>query len=293
MAQPQPQPQPGNRAFDLAEKSVVQANIDFYRQIAQKYDQYETCVSDPQMQHLMEQDLDRIATFLGKSGECIECLDCGGGSGNLSLKMLRRGWSVTVVDISPDMLALLKSKASYEGFSPRIVNASISDFLTTTNAKFDVIAFNSVLHHLYAYLPVIDQASKRVKQRGIFYSNYDPAVAKHPHLRLIFEAFDTTLAKLAYDRSDFCAGLLRRIKKLYKRSDRPLEHPVVWAGDVAEYHVRSGVSDVAVVECLRENGFSILEHSRWSCGRTSLAKFINQRVRLMESFRIIAQLLAA
>lgn len=273
----------------LAEKSVIEANIDFYRQIAQKYDEYETCVSDLEMQKRMEQDLDRIETLLGKAGESIECLDCGGGSGNLSLKMLRKGWSVTVVDISPDMLALLDSKARSEGFAPHMFNASISDFLATTNTKFDVIAFNSVLHHLYAYLPVIDQAAKHIKRNGVFYSNFDPAVPKHRRLRLAFEAFDTTLAKLMYDRSDFCAGALRRIKKLYRNSDALLERPVVCAGDVAEYHVRSGINDVVVIECLRENGFSIHTHTRWSYGRTPLAKFMNQRLRLMESFKVIAQ----
>lgn len=276
----------------LAEKSVIEANIDFYGQIAQKYDEYETCVSDPDLQKLIDQDLDRIATFLGGTGECIDCLDCGGGSGNLSLKMLRKGWSVTMVDVSPDMLALFESKARGERFAPRIVEASISDFLATTNKKYDVLTFNSVLHHLYAYLPVIANATQHVKQKGIFYSNFDPVVPKHPRLRFIFEAFDTALAKLTYDRSDFFAGFLRRIKKLYKRSDRLLKRPVIWAGDVAEYHALCGVNDVAVVECLRKNGFSIHEHSRWCSGRTSLAKFMNQRLRLMECFKIIAQRLS-
>lgn len=277
---------------DLAETAVVEANIDFYRQIARKYDGYETCVSDPHLQQLMEQDLDRIGALLGETGRCVECLDCGGGSGNLSLKMLRRGWSVTVVDISPDMLELLEAKAKYEGFTPRIVKAPIAKFLERTNNKFDVITFNSVLHHLYAYLPVIDNASNLIRRTGVFYSNFDPALPKHARLRLIFEAFDTALAKLTYDRSDFCAGLFRRIKKLCKSSDRVLERPVVWAGDMAEYHVRSGINDVAVVECLRRNGFSIVEHARWSYGRTSLAQFMNQHLRLMESFKIIAQRLA-
>ena len=43
-----------------AESKVIAANLEFYRQIADKYDRYETGTFDPNFQQSMEDDLDRI-----------------------------------------------------------------------------------------------------------------------------------------------------------------------------------------------------------------------------------------
>ncbi|MGH9732376.1 MAG: class I SAM-dependent methyltransferase [Candidatus Acidiferrales bacterium] len=276
-------------AYNLAEASVIEANVQFYREIAAKYDRYETCVSDPGLQQLLIRDLDRIAILLGKRDGSIECLDCGGGSGNLSLKMLKRGWSVTVVDISADMLAILETKVKHEGYAPRLINESVTSFLSTTEEKYDVVTFSSVLHHLYSYLPVVVQATDHLKREGIFYSNFDPVVSRHPSVARSFEVFDTVLAKLMYDRTDFFPGVSRRIQKLFWKNDDQHGRPVVAPGDLAEYHARSGVDDLAIIQYLDKNGFSVREHLRWSSGRTLPTRFINRRMRVMESFKIMAQ----
>src|SRR5690242_3843648 len=96
--------------LDLHEK-VVRANVDFYKQMAPIYDRYETCVSDPLRQEMLESDLRRISLSLSTSSQRVSCLDCGGGTGNLALKMAARGWDVTVVDVSESMLAILRAKA--------------------------------------------------------------------------------------------------------------------------------------------------------------------------------------
>src|SRR4051794_5818271 len=84
-------------------EQVILANKEFYRQIASKYDHYECCASDAFFQNVIEQDLEAIGEKLGHRREPIRCLDCGGGTGNVTLKMLRRNWQVTVVDVSSDM----------------------------------------------------------------------------------------------------------------------------------------------------------------------------------------------
>src|ERR1700730_6621130 len=89
---------------------VVQANVDFFREFAQKYDKYESPVFDPFFQKMLIGDLDRITTNVEHVVPRPTALDCGGGTGNLSLKLLERGWSVSVVDVSSDMLAVLSQK---------------------------------------------------------------------------------------------------------------------------------------------------------------------------------------
>lgn len=281
---------PGESAKpDSLDASVVEANVRFYREIAAKYDQYETCASDPGVQESLDRDLDRISSLINKENKSLDCLDCGGGSGNLTLRMLNKGWSVTVVDVSPDMLALLRTKAASRGYAPRLINQPIADFFAATRDRYDVVAFSSVLHHLYSYLPVVAQAADHLRPDGIFYSNFDPVISRHKFLTSTFEVFDTSLAKIIHDPLDVLPGILRRLRKTFVAPDARHERPVVSPGDLAEYHDRTGVDDVRIIELLKESGFVIREHTRWTSGRTAVARSINKRLRMMENFKIIAQ----
>src|SRR5260370_41715850 len=89
---------------------VIAANMNFYRQMAGKYDSYESYLFDPVLQQSLEDDLDKSGSYFVSLGRPPSCLECGGGTGNLTLKMCARGWKVTVVDVSKEMLDLLKEK---------------------------------------------------------------------------------------------------------------------------------------------------------------------------------------
>src|SRR6266567_1886395 len=103
-------PDRGTSGASRAEDRIIAANVDFYCQIADKYDSYETYLFDPILQQSLEDDLDKIGSYFVSLGRAPSCLECGGGTGNLTLKMCARGWTVTVVDVSDEMLALLKEK---------------------------------------------------------------------------------------------------------------------------------------------------------------------------------------
>src|SRR6267154_2220719 len=123
-----------------AETRVIEANVAFYLQIAEKYDSYETYIFDAHLQQSLEDDLDIIGSYFSSLGRTPSCLECGGGTGNLTLKMCARGWAVTVVDISTHMLDLLKQKALTKGYSPALVQSPIERFLETTGESFDLVA---------------------------------------------------------------------------------------------------------------------------------------------------------
>ncbi|MGH9688086.1 MAG: class I SAM-dependent methyltransferase [Candidatus Acidiferrales bacterium] len=271
------------------ESSVIEANVEFYRQIASKYDRYETCAASPGLQEMLNRDVDHIAMILGPRSRPVECLDCGGGTGNLTLKLLRMGWSVTVVDVSSDMLAILRNKARSAGFSPVLVHDSFSEFLSRSGKSYDVIAFSSVLQHLYSYLLGVAVAADHVEQKGVFYSAFDPVISRNSRSALLFEMFDTLLAKIAHDRSDLLPGIRRRIRKTLLSGDARHHRPVASPGNLAEYHAKTGVDDLAIVSLLQEKDFTIIDHTRRTTGRTALASAINRRLRLMESFKIIAR----
>jgi ubiquinone/menaquinone biosynthesis C-methylase UbiE len=272
-----------------AEARIIAANRDFYRQIAEKYDRYESCVSNAHLQEMLETDMDKIHSRFTALKRAPRCLDCGGGTGNLALKMLERGWDVTVVDVSDDMLDVLRGKADKKGFFPKLVSSPLEQFLSVTSGTFDLVAFNSVLHHLYSYARVAELAAARVRAGGFFYSNFDPIVPRWAAWTWAFDSLDIAVAKLMFDPNDILPGTARRIRKLLTRRDPSLGRSVVSAGDVAEYHVRSGVDDQQVMKILEKTGFAIIEHLRHATGRTKAIRFLNERLRLLEHFKIIAR----
>lgn len=270
---------------------VIAANVTFYKGVTTghyDYDDYECCVTDPGIQAMLEQDLDAMASALSGSFKKIRCLDCGGGSGNLTLKMLQRGWDVTVVDVSPDMLAVAQSKLGAAGYQPRLVNDSIENFLSTTSNSFEVVTFSSVLHHLYEPTEVIRHIAPRIAPGGFFYSNFD---RPRPRNRLLTKSLldlDTVCAKLVSDRKDLLSGIARRTRKLFLRKDPAHHRPVLTAGDLAEYHAKTGLDQRLIVATLQELGFEVYcEH--YNVARTALVRQLNRVVPALQNFKIRAQ----
>jgi len=270
---------------DISEE-VISANVAFYREIAAKYDQYESCAMDDFYQRMLEDDLDKLRGQFAT--DSVRCLDCGGGSGNLTLKMLKRGWHVTVVDVSPDMLKISRAKVEANSYEAEFVNDSVEHFLASCSQNYDVVAFSSVLHHLYSPLEVVKKVALRVKPGGFFYSNFDPAIPSSRLLAACFYNFDTILAKILLDQRDFLPGIFRRFRKLTNGRDQAHGRVVVNAGDLAEYHARKGLDDSSIADALRELEFSVnVEH--YPVGRTKLALWCNRHLQALRGFKILAR----
>lgn len=278
----------GVSPLEAAGDQVIRANKEFYKQISRKYDDYEACASDAFFQRWIEDDLRVIESKLPKRGGAVRCLDCGGGTGNVALKMLRRGWDVTVVDVSADMLEILERKVRSAGASATFLNESIESFFSRSHETFDLISFSSVLHHLYSPLNVVKIAAQRISARGFFYSIFDPVPASSRLAAGCFLSLDTFLAKLLHDRADLFPGLARRMRKLMARRDTAHDRPVISPGDLAEYHARQGVDDAAIENALTHAGFQI-DRRRYPVGRTAFVRHLNRHLQLILNFKILAQ----
>jgi ubiquinone/menaquinone biosynthesis C-methylase UbiE len=279
----------GAAVTNAAEARVIAANKDFYSEIATKYERYESYTFEPYLQQMLDNDLDTIHSWFTSLGRTPHCLDCGGGTGNLALKMLARGYNVTVVDVSSEMLAVLNEKARAGGHSPRLVHNSIERFLEERPETYDFVAFSSVLHHLYSYESIVQQAAAAVRPEGIFYSNNDPILPHSPFWTRAFHTLDIAVAKTRFDPSDILPGVGRRFLKAFKRMDPVFRRKLVSAGDLAEYRAYTGVDDAEVIRLLRNNGFSIVEHLRYPTGRTRAVRLLNRKFRFFEYFKIIAR----
>jgi ubiquinone/menaquinone biosynthesis C-methylase UbiE len=275
-------------ATEAVQDQVILANKEFYKQIAQKYDDYEACASDAFFQRWIEDDLKIVERKLPKRGDAIRCLDCGGGTGNVTLKMLRRGWRVTVVDVSADMLSILERKVRSAGASATFLNESVESFFARSGETFDLVSFSSVLHHLYSPLVTINKASQRISPHGFFYSIFDPVPPSSRFAAGCFTALDTFIAKLLHDRADFFPGLARRVRKLATPRDTAHGRAVVSPGDLAEYHARQGIDDAAIENALIHAGFAV-DRKRYPVGRTALTRSANRYLRLLLNFKILAQ----
>jgi ubiquinone/menaquinone biosynthesis C-methylase UbiE len=275
--------------LSAAETRVIGANVDFYRQIAAKYESCEGYLFSPLLQRSLEDDLDKITSYFDSLGRTPSCLECGAGTGRLTLKMCARGWIVTVVDVSDDMLDLLQEKARTKGYTPTLIRGSIERFLAVANQTYDLVAFSAVLHHLYSYSSVVARAIEHLRPGGIFYSNYDPVSPRRPLWSRGFDSFDIAVAKILFDPGDVLPGIGRRLRKLFLQNDSMFCRAVASAGDLAEFHAGTGVDDKQILKLLQTSGFSIVKHQRFATGRTAVVRFLNERLRLLESFKIIAR----
>ena len=94
--------------------------------------------------------------------------DLGTGQGRFARFFARQGAHVTAVDISEDLLATARERASREGLHDRIefVHQAIEDFLARQDGAFDVISLMEVLDHLPDPAGVIAQCGKALRPEG-------------------------------------------------------------------------------------------------------------------------------
>ena len=126
-----------------------------------------------------EQEQKRIDSVLKRVDQLIEnnqkkALDFGAGTGNLTGKLLSMNYTVTAVDISAEMCALLKKK--YNTFLKAeeltVINSPIEN-VSFDRGEFDLITCYSVLHHLPDYLGSIQKLSVLLKEAGAMYLDHE------------------------------------------------------------------------------------------------------------------------
>ena len=155
----------------LREK-IHEANIEVHRFEAKHYE-----LLHPEVYCKEEQQ--RINSTLKMADQLIEsnqrrALDFGAGTGNLTGKLLRMGYSVTAVDISPEMCAILKKKYAAHVKTRRltIINSPLEDS-SFKRDEFDLITCYSVLHHLPDYKNVVWRLTDFLKKGGVMYIDHE------------------------------------------------------------------------------------------------------------------------
>jgi len=153
-------------------EEIHAANIAVHRCEAEYYE-----LLHPEVYGRQEQQ--RIASTLRMVGNLIadnrrRALDFGAGTGNLTGKLLRMGYTVTSVDISAEMCTILRKrfKAYLDAQKLVVVNSPMED-LSFEREEFDLITCYSVLHHLPDYEDALQKLSNFLRKGGVMYIDHE------------------------------------------------------------------------------------------------------------------------
>ena len=119
--------------------------------------------------HLARLDERCVARALSLGARDGLALDVGCGPGGVALLLARRapGLSVLGVDVSARMIAQARRAAREAGLDGRVrFLVGDSKRLGLASGRFDFVFSNSVLHHLSAPLPALNEIARVARPRG-------------------------------------------------------------------------------------------------------------------------------
>jgi ubiquinone/menaquinone biosynthesis C-methylase UbiE len=274
---------------------VVDANRCFYAKMAGTYDRTETCVTDRFSQGMLTSDLKYIIHALGKPRDELKVLDACGGSGNVALKLL--GWkiNVTVVDVSEDLLNILRRKCSKFGYLPGIVCKEIGAFFLEKIDKYDLIVFSSALHHLQDVRSVLRMAYPCLKRGGLVFTIFDPtSQSDRSWVGRKIARVDYLLFKIQKQPKDILPAIRRKFLQArrhvvnrgseFNANGGGLEKDY---GALAEFHAISGINDIELVKYLKGIGYEVLWHKKYVNARHSALRWMLTAIGDRTHFKLL------
>ncbi len=122
--------------------------------------------------YIAEKTLDQICSQLDPHAKI---LDLGCGTGYLFLRLLRRGFDVTGLDLSSEMIQVLKNSISEkEKDRAHLAVGDVEKFIERNEDEFDLVIFSAVLHHLFDYEMVLRKACQRLKSGAKILIFFEP-----------------------------------------------------------------------------------------------------------------------
>ncbi|MEE3253201.1 MAG: class I SAM-dependent methyltransferase, partial [Nitrospinota bacterium] len=103
---------------------------------------------------ILRKTIDRVCFEMGPQEKSI--LELGCGTGYLYLEFLKRGYEITGVDLSTEMISVLENliPEDYRKRS-RLVVSDVERFANRDDKKYSAIIVSALLHHLYDFESVI------------------------------------------------------------------------------------------------------------------------------------------
>ena len=102
-------------------------------------------------------------------------LDLGCGTGYLTLPLLARGHHMTGVDLSQEMLEVLRQKipeTEKDRFTFKVTGAE--DFVETDTESYDAVVLSALLHHLYDYESTVRKVCRKLTSGSCLLVFFEP-----------------------------------------------------------------------------------------------------------------------
>ena len=256
----------------------AEANRLFYAEHAVDYDATEFCANAALGQQRLRQAL---APALGALPPDPRVLDAGGGSGNASRYLFEQGLQPVLVDVSAEMVALWRSKASALGYEPQTQVAELEEFFAEDQRSWDLVVFSSVLHHLEDPGRLLGQVARRLAPGGFIVTVFDPL--QLPRRGAILRKLDYLGWLILHAR-----GELPRVVAQRLRPGAGAEATVNVAA-IAEYHAGTGLDDRALVAALAGAGLQVVTHQRTYDCRFSLTHRLARAMRMPTAFSVVVR----
>jgi 2-polyprenyl-3-methyl-5-hydroxy-6-metoxy-1,4-benzoquinol methylase len=251
------------------------SNIEVHRLEAAIYDAVHPEIFGSFEQRRIARDLDLISSVVPEQ-PAPHVLDLGCGTGNLTLKYLQRGYWVRAVDISPEMIGVLRAKLDPTVLHHVDLLVSGAEEVVAdihTHGTWDVISFSSVLHHLPDYRIVLKQSLQQLRPGGVLYVCHEPLQRLGAMKRVGFRLMETILDRLdslyinMWKSRVYLTQAHRRPSRLLKRMDYGL----------SDYHARLGIDAEDVVRELKSAGATTLVYETYRSHYSSVLAALDAR----------------
>jgi len=222
---------------------------------------------------LVEKTLDHICAQLDQNAKI---LDLGCGTGYLFLRFLRRGFNVTGLDISNDMVQVINNSIhENEKHRAHLLVGDVEEYMDKNQDDFNLIIFSAVLHHLFDYEMVLRKTCKKLKPGTKMLIFFEPL--KQEINSPMRYAFHRTLSWLDEKSYQFEMGI-RKIplfENEYHHSDYQRQF--------------GGINPINVEKILKEESFSTLKLEKYCARRFGISAWLANRVlQTQNTFNILA-----
>lgn len=252
-------------------EKIIRENLKLYRLESKNY-----ISLHPEIYNWFEQrEIEKDLRYIGEMIERKDALDVGCGKGNLALKLLSLGFSVTALDISTSMINDAKNTLSDDTASRlTIIESDIDKFLSGKKREYSLVTMSSVLHHLPDYLETLEEIVEIICAGGFLYITHEP-------LKDVLIKRDSIFRKILW-QMDYLCYLIKgrgRIESI---------HGVDWR--LSDYHLYKGLEHKKVKSLLMKKGFKVEFSTYSSTMRLGISNWVDNRLLQSETqFKIIAE----
>jgi 2-polyprenyl-3-methyl-5-hydroxy-6-metoxy-1,4-benzoquinol methylase len=224
---------------------------------------------------ILNKALDSFCKILPANKKRI--VDIGCGSGYVFLPMVTKGYQMTGVDLSEEMIQALKENLDKEKLSrSELIVGDVVEFSNGNTAPFDGMIVSALLHHLYDFKSAVRKFCSKVAPEGPL---------------LIF--FEPLRQKI---NSPIRYGLHKRLaeieERIYKKEMKFRKIPIFEDDyEYSDYQRQfGGIDPKELAEILEQQGMEIIKTSKYCARRYGIPAFIaNSILGTANTFNILAK----